>query len=204
MSRILLACTWMWACTADGASPVSSAAADPAAPSAPDCVQTAVETVPGDPTPVTFEIVNALDEIVVLSGQPGAEASPTFRMWRGEAQLSVPENFWCPCRCPAEGMPECLDCGRAPQIAIEVPPAASLSLSWDGRDHPPTQRSCGGAAATCVTSRTTAPGPLRIEVCGTIGAVATFTSADRRACATARFDHPAKGPAKLELQPRTP
>jgi hypothetical protein len=159
---------------------------------------------PATPTPVEFVIHNQGPTDLFLVLQAGTKDAPFFRLERpgaaGSSVLSVPENHWCPCACPQEGMAKCVDCGRPPDRALPLEPGQRHTLHWDGNEHPWTTRWCpDGEPGTCVVTWPTRPGPLQVEICASVGAPQVDAQSDHSVCGRSAFSHPPVGPVHLRL-----
>ena len=129
-----------------------------------------------------------------------------------ERRLDIPENEFCPCRCPREGPPRCGDCSQPPPAVQRLNPGAKTTVKWSGAEAVGTRRICDQPqGAFCTQNRAALPGAYTLEVCAYPGATAGqpdsrtpgrlrgATPTGQRECRRVRFEAPAKAPIIVRL-----
>jgi hypothetical protein len=119
-------------------------------------------------TPVLIEVHNAGAAPIYFDAtwQQPLRFDVIARVCGRERRLEIPENDFCPCPCPNEGLPRCRDCGRPPPAVLRLDPGARATLGWSGGEAAGTRRVCDRPQGVfCTQNRAAMPGPYTLEVC---------------------------------------
>ncbi len=120
------------------------------------------------PVSVTFEVRN--DTLGPLYFESMLNTPLYFNLYARdcgrERKLELPENHFCPTRCPEQGPVMERDCAMPPRIFRRLAAGQSMSLIWSGSEEVGMRRQCGDRPSQfCRVDRVTVSGTYSVEVC---------------------------------------